>query len=270
MTNKKFREKWQVLQISLDEAYLAELDAIDPLRTGMKISCPNCQQTSWIKLSRNRHYLQPPIKICCPHACGFFGDLHSFGAHAQNPPADLDIQEICRRDGTEFNTSGKIFRCPVCAIENPREIMIYFVNRVKLISESATQEDLSEKLGSLVSVFDGVMRASNKIACENAVRLGHSHPEIGSFQDIYRVQTKLLQYLDLSACVNNWSNFVTTFQKRHAFSHTLGVADEKFIAKTGVDASLKGRALKLTRAEVIEFAEDCEKIVKRYFAMFLS
>lgn len=264
------RDKWNALQTSIDETYLADLNAVDPDGIGIGVTCPNCQHVSWIKLPRSRGYIQCPIEICCPNACGYFGHLQSFGSRADHVPEDFGTQELCRRDGTEFRTNGKIFRCPVCAIENPRELMSQFVNRVRLISEYATQEDLSEKLGSLVSAFDGIMRASNKIAIKNAVAFNVAHPEVKSFQDICTAQKKLLTHIDLSKCMDNWMNFVTTFQKRHAFSHSLGVADEKFIVKTGFSPCQKGRTLKLTRAELIEFSESCEKIVRSYFGAFLS
>lgn len=253
----------------IESDYLSELRIADPTSQGIQISCPSCRKNSWIRLPA-KPYGHIPIIICCPSDCGYAGDLLSFASFSSPPLEGYDSHITCGRDGAEFKFAGKIFRCPVCAIENPREIMRAKRDDCLRLPAESSEDCLADSLGAVVSTFDGVMRVSNRIAVRNATRLEIPHPVIKSFQDIKSAQLALTPLMRIEATVANWDTFVTMFQKRHAFAHNLGVIDQKYIDKTGVSPDQLGRTVHLTRLEVTDFAENCLKVVNRYFGLFLS
>ena len=122
------------------------------------------------------------------------------------------------------------------------------------------------------------MRACNKIAVSNqevfrAEPGGESlveHPRVASFQNVAAARTKLLSKWDMASAVSDWNQFVLIFQKRHLFAHTLGVADEDYLNKSGDAETPLGKKVKLTKDDVIFFAGEAEKIVQHYFGHFLS
>ena len=252
------------------KAYREQLDSLDPARIGLSLSCPGCSMKSWLLLpEKSRYAHEPNVRITCPAACGHYADIHEFAPLASAPDDSFDIAHDCVRDGAKFRTFGTIYRCPVCAIENPREVMNSCAQRV-LASSANDISDLSNELGSLVGTFDGVMRQTNRIACQNASASGLIHPIVRSFQDIASARNTLDGVIDISKLVRDWSQFNETFQKRHALSHSLGVIDQKYLNKTGVASTQLGRKVQLTRDQVNQFAADCQAIVTSYFGRFLS
>lgn len=264
---------WYELQKADDETYLAELKSVDPDRIGLKITCPDCNASSWIKLPEKR-YAHNPISIACPVACGAYYPLGLFNPHPKSKfdTDHFDLETKCKRDGTEFALNGALFRCPICGIENPREVMENLVKRVKLsCTSTSSKEILSNFLGEIVSTFDGVMRRCNKIAIENCNILGgNTHPSISSFQNVSAARDKLLPKFDIARAVSDWPRYIMTFQKRHLFAHSLGVVDAEYIRKSGDASSIIGKQVSLTHEEIISLAENSESIVRRYFAHFLS
>lgn len=249
--------------------YLETLRNIDPEGTGIFVDCPACGGESWILFPEENYSFQEELRICCPAACGHYSLLTDFSPSSLNRQTVFDGEHFCSRDKTRFKTFGAIHRCPVCAIENPREVMNSCANRV-LSSTSTCREDLAAQLGSLVSTFDGVMRQCNRIAQQNAAHLNHTHPNVKSFQDAASAQKTLTPLFDMSKRVKDWPIFLETLHKRHALSHNLGVIDKKYVDKTGVSPSQIGRRIQLSRSQVEQFARDCKSIVGSYFGHFLS
>lgn len=249
--------------------YRAKVNAIDPDRIGLMVQCPACSTESWVLLPQENVYFIEQLSISCPAACGHYSDIDDFSPRPSRPYPELDTDYICRRDETHFRTSGVIHRCPLCAIENPREIMNECALRV-LASTSLQPNELADQLGSLVATFDGVMRQCNRIAQQNSAAMQSSHPRVRSFQDVASARQALSCVIDISKLVKNWSQFNEMFQKRHALSHNLGVIDQKFVDKAGVDAALIGRKVRLSKTEIDQFARDCQAIVRGYFGHFLS
>lgn len=250
-------------------SYRTKLRAIDPNGTGLLVVCPACGMKSWILLPDKNDYFQGELQICCPVACGHYSSISDFSPNASLPNLSFDKDFICLRDRTQVKTFGVINRCPVCAIENPREVMNSCADRV-LASTSSLPNDLENQLGSLVNTFDGVMRRCNQIAVQNAALLKISHPSVKSFQDAETAQKTLFSFLDISICVQDWPKFLETFQKRHLFSHSLGVIDQKYVTKTGASPSFIGRKIDLSKQQIDQFANDCKAIVSGYFGRFLS
>lgn len=266
-------QRWAARVKAEDEKYLAELRLFDPYGHGVTIICPDCKAKAWIRFADKR-YSENPIFISCPAACGAYYEISSFkpSPNLHSNLSHFDIQKECPRDGVRFAVNGVIFRCPVCAIENPREVMHTLSEQIK---ENCTvdtpRENLINYLSVLIGTFDGVMRRMNAIATRNCqVMGGHPHPKISSFQNISAARTKLLPYIDIASTVNDWPLFLKIFQKRHLFAHSLGVVDSDYLDKTGDISATLGKQVPLSSTELVQVAHDMEMFIKRYFGLFLS
>ncbi|CAB3627136.1 hypothetical protein [Achromobacter aegrifaciens] len=273
MSTNDRAQRWAAHIKVEDEKYLSELKLFDPHGDGVTVTCPDCKANAWIRLAEKR-YSTNPIFICCPAACGAYYEISSFKPNP-NPRSNLshfDIQRECPRDGAKFAVNGVIFRCPVCAIENPREVMHTLSEQIKENCTANTpRENLINYLSLLISTFDGVMRRANAIAVRNHHVTGsQAHPKISSFQNISSARTKLLPYIDMASTVNDWPLFLKAFQKRHLFAHSLGVVDSDYLDKTGDISATLGKQVPLSSTELVQVAHDMEVFVKRYFGLFLS
>jgi hypothetical protein len=282
---KYTREDWEREQREENARYKTELDAMDPDRIGMRIRCPTCHAESWVKLSEER-YGYREITLSCPTACGTWGPAAIFSPtpQAKDTAGHFDIDYTCRGDGAESMSNGALFRCPVCAIENPRRIMRDLTESVLAgVEKSNTTDALADLLSKIVATFDGVMRASNRIAVSNreiinaeiinaepGERQSSAITRVNSFQNIAAARNKLLPEWDMAKKVSDWNRFVLLFQKRHLFAHTLGVADEDYLNKSGDTETPLGKKVKLSKDDVIFLAKETEEVVKSYFGNFLS
>lgn len=253
--------------------YKVELDSIDPERTGVKIRCPECGAISWLKLPDRRYY-DGPISICCPTACGAFNLIAAFSPSASSDISigDFDIHQKCYRDGAQFALNRAIYRCPLCAIESPREVMAELLAHVKSKAKSSlSRKELIDLLGQIVSTFDGVMRRCNSIVRRNYERMGlDPFPQVNSFQNLVGARNKMIGTWDMSSMVSDWGKLLLVFQKRHLFAHGLGVVDQEYIDKSGDTTATIGKQVSLSSEEVVFLAEETTKIVRAFFGMFLS
>lgn len=262
---KGIRSAWLDFQAQQDEQYLKEMCEIDPHGVGIRIACPGCKKTSWVKLPIARHYLTP-IHIACPNLCGAYLPLAAYSPVAvkKEDSGDYDVSRMCPHEGVEFAVNGAICRCPLCGIENPLEVTRELAQSVaaELLSKPGRQR-LIEILGTIVSTFDGVMRQCNYVARRNLaissqvvsclekqeadeVEPLYKVNHIKSFQNIIAARENMLPYWDMKSVVSDWDRFVRVFQKRHLFAHSLGVVDKSYIDKSGdVDAVL-GKQVLLT------------------------
>ena len=253
--------------------YSLELDLLDPKRIGLEITCPECEAVSWLKLPDITIY-DVPISICCPTACGAFYPISAFNPKpsTQSSIGDFDIREKCYRDGVQFALNGAIYRCPLCAIENPREVMAELLRHVKNKAVSSPgRRELTDLLGNIVSTFDGTMRRCNAIVRRNFQRMGlDPFPQVNSFQNLVAARAKMIPTWDMSSAVSDWDKVVLIFQKRHLFAHALGVVDQDYIDKSGDTSSMIAKQVSLSAEEVVFLAEETNKIVRAFFGMFLS
>lgn len=266
-------KEWEALQKAQDDEYRKELEAYDPALIGLAILCPDCKSKAWVRLPEKR-YAHNPIMIACPSACGAYYGLESFSPQACDRigAGDFDVESVCKRDGTSFAMNGALFRCPTCGIENPREVMHNLTSYARSACAAAiTREDLVALLGRIVSTFDGVMRKCNMIAIRNLEVFGVAPiANVESFQGLVRARDKLLPRFDMASVVKDWPMYVRIFQKRHLFSHSLGVVDAEYLRKTGDTSATLGKQITLDPDEVVYLAESSESIVNSYFGMYLS
>lgn len=290
------QQAWREMQAERQADYRALLDRIDRERVGVKVVCPGCKEVSWIKLPEKSDWYRGDT-ICCPRACGMFGSLLDFAVVSceQRKAGSFDTVMVCGRDGSEFATNGVVVRCPVCSIENARQVMVER-KRVVLakLGKSGSVNECADGVASLMSAFDGVMRVQNSIAIKNVTymnkepRIGEFigehggvpgsdgpgevfHPFVKSFQDMSSARDQILKAgWDMASAVSDWPRFLMIGQKRHLFAHALGVADEKYRAKSGDMETPLGKRVSLSVDDVVFFGDSSQAIVEGYFGMFLS
>ncbi|ELJ4027490.1 hypothetical protein QQW46_001191 [Escherichia coli] len=253
-----------------DESYKKKLSSLDPNRIGLVINCPKCNTLSWLKLPENQMGWDDQIILACPSACGYGGLIDTFKPTATKRvnAGDFDIDTICRKYKTPYAFNGYVNRCPVCYIENPREILMSFVEKAEIAHiKNHPREKLIQLTNDIVSAFDGVMKRCFQIHMSNGQITGYKTP---SFQNIIAVNDDITHLIKLDKVVDDWRMFIKIFQKRHLFVHSLGVVDQKYIDKTG-DASVTiGKQVPLNSQEVLFLAQNTSKIVMTFFGQHLS
>lgn len=288
------RLAWAEMVANEQRQYRDLLDRIDVGRVGVKITCPGCHEVSWVKLPETaQHHLFSMIS--CPRACGTFGLIEEFGPIAceREAAGEFDTDIVCKGDGTKYAANGVVLRCPLCAIENPRQVIAAVrLDIARRVGSAASVEDRADLVARLMSVFDGVMREQNRIAVKNVAAFNEAkkrgeagsweidgpevngekvHPSIGSFQNITSARDKLLSAgWDMATASPDWDRFVMLVNKRHLFAHRLGVADEAYRKKSGDTTTPVGKKVSVSAEDVSFFGESAEAIVKAYFGCFLS
>ena len=276
-------EKWE---LENDQAYISLLNVIDPSRVGVGISCPNCGFSSWVLLHEKR-YGPMPLHISCGAPCGYYGPIESFRPRQLDAAerSKFEVSTECRRDQTILRVNGPFYRCPVCAYENSREIMRELTAKVTdSLALSSERDVLVDMLSRIVSTFDGVMRACNRVAVQNKKAIEAKIAEdpnlehldlypidpVTSFQNLKAANDKMQPHWDMAAIALDWPKFVQAFQKRHCFAHSLGVADQRYLDIAQDSNAVLGQQIRLTADEVLDCAKEAENIVAHFFGRFFS
>ncbi|HIH4317893.1 TPA: hypothetical protein ACYSBI_001832 [Morganella morganii] len=269
MPNNK-KTEWQQIQLQLDENYKEKLSILDPNRIGISIKCPECSALSWLKLPETRTGFDSEIFLACPSACGYGGLINTFSPVAckRDDAGDYDVDTICKQYKTPYAFNGYVHRCPVCYIENPRDVMKSMVNKVETaVKDNQSRDKLIQLLSDVVSTFDGVMRRCYEIHMVNENIKNYKNL---SFQNITLVKDSIAHLIQIDMIVDDWDMFVRIFQKRHLFIHSLGVVDQKYIDKTGDTTVPIGKQISLSSEEVLFLAKNTSKIVMMFFGLHLS
>lgn len=184
---------------------------------------------------------------------------------------DLELDVCCKSCTLEYAIYGKFAYCPECGIHNSHEIFIANIDFFKKMLElsQAALPEISNKivenaLEDSISVFDGF--------CRNALKLKDNSHNI-SFQNIENARNKLIQRygFDVAQGIDRtgWGKVIMAFQKRHLLAHNLGIIDQDYIDKTNSNSSLVGKALSISREEVIEINDFLKKIAES-LSVFVS
>jgi len=267
MSSSENSRKFFALQ---DENYKKKLASLDPERSGIVITCPQCNALSWLKLSESRSDWDDQIYLACPSACGYGGFVETFQPKAikREEAGNFDIDTICSRYKTPYAFNGYVHRCPFCYIENPREILFSFVEKAEIAhKENHSREKLIQLTNDIVSAFDGVMKRCFQIHMSNKKITTYKTP---SFQNIIAVKDDIAHLIKIDKVVDDWRMFIKIFQKRHLFVHSLGVVDQKYIDKTGDTTVIIGKQVPLNSEEVLFLARNALKIVMTFFGHHLS
>ena len=263
-------EAYKKLHASHEKNYKKKLTQLDPNRTGLVITCPKCQDLSWLMLPECKTGWNDEIYLACPSACGYDGLIDTFRpiAKLRDDAGSFDIDTICKTYKTPYAFNGYIHRCPICFIENPREVMRDMVSKAEVaVIQNYSREQLKQLLSDIVSAFDGVMKRCYEIHMHNKNIFEFKTP---SFQNVSGWKDKMADLIVVEDVVDDLNEFTRIFQKRHLFAHSLGVVDQKYIDKTGDTTVQVGKQVPLNSEEVLFLAKNTLNIVVHFFGYHLS
>ena len=190
----------------------------------------------------------------------------------------LETEIICDSCTLHYSVYGVFAFCPDCGQHSSLPILnknLELVSKMLSFAESV-DEELAEKLvenalEDCVSVFDGFGREVCRVYANKA--LVPEKAENISFQNLDKAKKNIQSTFgfDISACVTgeDWKLAVRSFQKRHLFSHKMGVVDEEYLAKTGDPDAVAGRKVSID-TEDVEVASRFVKEVGEYLASQLG
>lgn len=263
---------------------------------GVILKCSECDTPFWVRIPLVwRYEMDQALCFACVAACAGGLSVETFdrSSISEAPPLHFDLHATCRRCSTEYAAPGAVIRCPGCAIETAREVfgeVVLEVRTAAATGASLPRKELEALLSRLVSCFDGVMRWMCSVAIRNVeayakYRVSAPDPTkatwqprcdpdtdipalrgIVSFQDIRKLRRSGV----VSASDKQWETMTLCFAKRHLIIHKLGVADAQYIARSGDRLAQHGRLVSLTIDELMECADACDDLVKRFFGLWLS
>lgn len=186
----------------------------------------------------------------------------------------LETKITCEYCTLEYSIYGLFAFCPDCAMHNSTQIFKKNIELVeKLIALSAQEKDLElahillvKSLETAVATFDGFGRAY----CE-AYAGRTSDPDKTrniSFQNITKARIsfqKAFGYDFAKSLTTDASDLVVRlFQKRHLFTHKMGIVDESYKESTNDPQAKVGRKITITPEEIRELIFHLLKIAETF------
>jgi hypothetical protein len=181
----------------------------------------------------------------------------------------LETHIECSNCTLKYAVYGVFAFCPDCRQRNSLQILIKnFELAIKLLDiTSNVEKELAERLienalEDCVSAFDGFGRE----ICHVHAKKSTDPAKVVkiSFQNLEGAKQNLrdLFKIDISSGLvgDEWKTAVQGFQKRHLFSHNMGVVDEEYIRKTGDTLAVIGRKVNISANEVRELVEILRKV----------
>lgn len=171
----------------------------------------------------------------------------------------LETELVCEKCTLRYMIYGVFGFCPDCGVHNSFQILKKNLEIVeKLLAVAETQEkavaqNLFENgLEDCVSAFDGFGREICRVHSNASADL--QKVEKISFQNLERANQNLsvIFNIDLSAGLtpDEWKLAIRGFQKRHLFSHKMGIIDADYISKSGDTQAVVGRKVRIDIEEV--------------------
>ncbi len=172
----------------------------------------------------------------------------------------LETKVTCDYCTLEYSIYGLFAFCPDCGMHNSTQIFKKNMELVeKLIALSTREKDselaqmlLVKSLETAVATFDGFGRAY----CE-AYGGRTSNPDKTrniSFQNLPKARASFQKAFgnDFANLLSSdeWNLVVRLFQKRHLFSHKMGVVDESYKEITNDPQAIVGRKITITPDEI--------------------
>jgi hypothetical protein len=172
----------------------------------------------------------------------------------------LETKITCDYCTLEYSIYGLFAFCPDCGMHNSTQIFKKNIELVeKLIVLSIREKDselaqilLVKSLETAVATFDGFGRSY----CE-AYAGRTSDPDKTrniSFQNLSKARTSFQKAFgnDFASSLSGdeWDSVVRLFQKRHLFSHKMGVVDESYKEITNDLQAIVGRKITITPDEI--------------------
>lgn len=198
-------------------------------------------------------------------------DLHRYHESA------LETYVECDECTLKYAVYGVFGYCPDCGKHNSLQILskslevIEKTLRVAASSEPDVAARMTENaLEDCVSSFDGFGRELCRVHANRAT--DPDKVASISFQNLEGAKKNLLAAfgVDLSRLVSpgEWETCCTAYEKRHVFSHKMGVADLKFVQKAGTSPIVAGRKVPVSADEVRELARIVRSLAQGLYDAF--
>ncbi len=174
---------------------------------------------------------------------------------------DLETEVVCNGCTFRYAIYGVFAFCPDCGQHNSQQILnksLDVVEKMLAMAKDA-DTDVAEKmkenaLEDVVSAFDGFGREVCRVHASAAS--DSAKAEKISFQDLIRAEETLRRQFgfDLADClqIDDWQFVKRSFQKRHPFTHRMGVVDDKYIAKADDPHAVAGRKVVVTVDDILK------------------
>jgi hypothetical protein len=172
---------------------------------------------------------------------------------------ELETEVLCSNCSLRYAIYGAFAYCPDCASHNTLEILEQNFSLLEIQLALAEREGgelgrqlIEDSLENAVAAFD----AFGREVCAAFIKKNPSQNILTgiSFQNLESARRKVLAAVnvDMSTFLqgNEWQGLLNSFQKRHVFSHRLGVVDQEYIDRTGDTALPVGRKLQISPPEV--------------------
>jgi hypothetical protein len=173
----------------------------------------------------------------------------------------LETHIQCNTCTLQYSIYGVFAFCPDCGAHNSFQILennLEIVLKQVDLTETAEFDDdlrnqfLSDALENAVSSFDGFGHETCKVYSATA-QVSPEGSDI-SFQNLIRARSQVLSLFGFDFAVEmgvaEWTAICRGFQKRHAFAHRMGIADEKYVSLAGDPDAVVGRRIAVSRDEV--------------------
>ncbi len=181
----------------------------------------------------------------------------------------LETEVECEHCTLRYMIYGVFGFCPDCGIHNSFQILKKNLEIVeKLLGVAETQEQVVARsliengLEDCVSAFDGFGREICRVYGKAST--DPEKVEKVSFQNLDRAKqnVSVLFKINLGAglTLDEWKKAVQAFQKRHLFSHKMGVIDDDYLRKSGDTQAVVGRKVTIDAGEVRALGEIMGKL----------
>ena len=172
----------------------------------------------------------------------------------------LETKITCDYCTLEYSIYGLFAFCPDCGMHNSTQIFKKNIELVeKLIALSTREKDselaqilLVKSLETVVATFDGFGRAYCEAYAERT-----SDPDKTrniTFQNLPKARISFQKAFGNdfvnSLSSDEWDSVVRLFQKRHLFSHKMGIVDESYKEVTNDPQAIVGRKITITPDEI--------------------
>jgi hypothetical protein len=186
----------------------------------------------------------------------------------------LETEVVCDQCTLRYTIYGVFGFCPDCGVHNSLQILNKNLDLVEKLLAVAKMQDtaiaqnlIENALEDCVSAFDGFGRETCRVFSSKAAKREKA-VEI-RFQNISNARERVRELFAVDFASNlttdDWMKVQRAFQKRHLFSHKMGVVDEDYLSATGETRSLLGRKISIQGAEIAELVVHLRMLGKELF-----